>query len=82
VPEPTEPHDENIAAVYGLFCGVIAVPSAFVFGIGAFFGVMAIILGRGGLRRAREGARREGASVLAILLGVGAVLLAIGIWLT
>jgi hypothetical protein len=68
--EPTTPHDENTAALYSVFCGAIAVPTAFLFGIGALFGAMAIVLGRTGLRRAEAGEGRRGMAIAGIVLGL------------
>ena len=77
MPEPTTPHDENTAALYSLFCGVIAVPTAFIW-VGALFGAMAIILGRAGLRRADAEGRR-GMAIAGIVLGVIAIVLMLAV---
>jgi hypothetical protein len=73
--EPTEPHGENTAALYGFFCGLIAVPSAFIV-IGVLFGVMAIVLGRFGLQRPADEGRR-GFAWAAIVLGAIGIVLAL-----
>jgi hypothetical protein len=78
--EPTTPHDENTAAVYSLFCGVIAVPSSFLFGIGAMFGAMALVLGRTALRRAEAGQGRRGMAIAGIALGLISILFALAVW--
>jgi hypothetical protein len=79
--EPPKPADENLLALYGLFCGVVAVPTAFLFGIGAFFGVMAIVLGRAALRPRAPVRERRGLAIAGIVLGIVGILLAVGIWL-
>jgi hypothetical protein len=73
--EPTEPQGANTPAIYGFFCGLIAVPTAFIL-MGILFGGMAIVLGRIGLQRAdREG--RRGLAWSAIVLGSVGVVLAL-----
>jgi hypothetical protein len=79
-PDPTSPRDENTPAIYGLFCGVISIPTVFLFGIGALFGVIAILLGRQGLERSKRGDGRRNLSILAIVLGAVSILLLLG-WL-
>ena len=76
--DPSTPHDENTPALYSTFCGVVAVPTAFVF-IGVFFGVMALILGRAGLRRADAGEGRRGLAGAGLALGVIAIVLEIAL---
>ena len=82
--EPATPADENTFAIYALFCGVVGVLAAFLFGIGALFGVMAIVLGRAGLRprpsvrERRTAARRSrgAGKLLSFFVGCPADLLA------
>jgi uncharacterized membrane protein HdeD (DUF308 family) len=71
--EPTEPHGENTAALFGFFCGLIAVPSAFIL-IGILFGVLAIVLGRRGLQRPESEGRRGMAWAAIVLGAIGIVL--------
>jgi hypothetical protein len=77
--EPTEPQGANTQAIYGFFCGLIAVPTAFIL-IGILFGAMAIVLGRIGLQRSETEGRR-GLSLAAIVLGAVGVVLALAILL-
>ena len=79
MPDPTDPADENSAALYSLFCGILAIPTAFLFGIGALFGVLAIVLGRAGLQRAAEGQGRQGLAIAGVALGAVAIVLAVAI---
>jgi hypothetical protein len=76
--DPTAPSEGNSFALYSVFCGVIAVPAAFIL-IGALFGVFAIVLGRLGLQRAHavgEGARL---AIAGIVLGVIAIVITIAV---
>jgi hypothetical protein len=77
--DPTSPRDENTAALYSLFTGVIAVATAFFF-IGGLFGVMAVILGRRGLEQSYAGRGRRGWAIAGLALGMIAILLVVG-WL-
>jgi hypothetical protein len=72
--DPTDARGENTAALYSLFCGVIALPSAFI-GIGALFGVAAVILGWRGLERAYAGEGRREMAIGGLALGMISILL-------
>ena len=75
--EPTEPRGENTPAIFGFFCGLIAIPTAFIIA-GILFGAMAVALGRLGLQRSqREGRHRL--SWAAIILGVTGILIGISV---
>jgi hypothetical protein len=76
--EPTSPAGENSPALYSFFCGLIAVPAAFLFGLGVIFGAAALILGRLGLQRANAGEGRRGWAIAGIVLGAIAILLVLG----
>jgi hypothetical protein len=75
--EPTEPRGENTPALYGFFCGLIAVPSAFIVA-GILFGVIAIVLGRLGLQRPESEGRR-GFAWAAIVLGAISIVLGLAV---
>lgn len=64
-----------MAALYGVFCGLIAVPTAFIV-IGILFGAMAIVLGRFGLQRSEKEGRRE---LSWVAIGLGAVSIVLGL---
>jgi hypothetical protein len=72
--DPASARGENTDALYSLFCGVIALPSAFLY-IGALFGVAAVVLGWRGLERAYEGEGRREMAIGGIALGMIAILL-------
>jgi hypothetical protein len=72
--DPASSRGENTDALYSLFCGVIALPSAFLY-IGALFGVAAVVLGWRGLERAYEGEGRREMAIGGIALGMIAILL-------
>jgi hypothetical protein len=74
--DPASSRGENTEALYSLFCGIIAVPTAFI-GIGALFGVLAVILGRRGLERAYEGEGRREMAIGGLGLGMIAILLVV-----
>jgi len=78
MPDPTEPHDENTAAIYSLFCGVIGVPTAFIY-LGVLFGVMAVILGRAGLQGARAGKGRQPIAIAGLALGLASIAIFIAV---
>jgi hypothetical protein len=75
--DPTEPHGGNAPALYGLFCGLIAVPTAFIL-IGMLFGVLAIVLGRNGLQRSQVEGRR-GIAWAAIVTGVAGIVIGLSV---
>jgi hypothetical protein len=77
MPEPTETAGENTSALYSVFCGILSIPSAFLFGFGAMFGVAGIALGWLGLRRADTGEGRRGMAIAGLVLSGLGVLLAI-----
>jgi hypothetical protein len=77
--DPTTPHDENSLAVYSVFCGAVAVVTAFLFGLGALFGVMAIVLGNGGLQRASDGQGRRELAVAGMALGALGIVIGVAI---
>jgi hypothetical protein len=64
VPEPTAAR-ENSSALYGFFCGLVSLPTAFL-GVGVLFGGAAIMLGRLGLQRANAGQGRRGMALGAV----------------
>jgi hypothetical protein len=72
--EPTTSARENSSALYGFFCGLISVPTAFL-GIGVLFGGAAIVLGRLGLERAHDGQGRRGMALAGMAFGVISILL-------
>jgi Domain of unknown function (DUF4190) len=72
--DPASARGENTDAVYSLFCGVLALPSAFIY-IGALFGVAAVALGWRGLERAYQGEGRRGMAIAGLALGMIAILL-------
>jgi hypothetical protein len=74
--EPTTAARENSSALYGLFCGLISVPTAFL-GIGVLFGGAAIVLGRLGLERAQGGQGRRGMALAGMAFGVMSILLVV-----
>jgi hypothetical protein len=74
VSEPTTATRENTSALYGFFCGVISLPTAFL-GVGVLFGGAAIMLGRLGLQRANAGQGRRGMALTGMALGAVSVLL-------
>jgi hypothetical protein len=76
--DPTGPSEGNSFALYSVFCGVIAVPAAFIL-IGALFGVLAIVLGRLGLQRARIVGQGKGLAIAGIVLGVVATVITIAV---
>jgi hypothetical protein len=55
---------------------VIAVPTAFI-GVGALFGVLAVILGRQGLERAYAGEGRREMAIGGLALGMIAILVVV-----
>jgi hypothetical protein len=73
-----DPTRTNTYALYGVFCGVISIPTAFIV-VGVLFGVMAIVLGRLGMRRAERGEGRRGLSIAAIVLGAIGIVLTIAV---
>jgi hypothetical protein len=77
--DPTSPRDENTAALYSLFCGVLGVVTAFFY-IGALFGVIAVVLGRQGLIQAYQGRGRRSWAILGLMFGMIAILVVIA-WL-
>lgn len=74
--DPASARGENTEALYSLFCGLIALPTAFIY-IGALFGVGAVLLGWRGLERAYEGEGRREMAISGLALGMIAILLAI-----
>jgi hypothetical protein len=74
--EPTEPTGANASALYGFFCGLVSIPTAFII-VGVLFAVMAIVLGRLGMQRADRGEGRRGLAIAAIALGTIGILLTI-----
>lgn len=72
--EPTTSARENSSALYGLFCGLISVPTAFL-GVGVLFGGAAIALGRIGLERANDGQGRRGMALAGMVFGAASILL-------
>jgi hypothetical protein len=74
--DPTSPRGENSEALYSLFCGVIALPTAFI-GIGALFGIAAVVLGQRGLERAALGEGRREMAIGGLALGMIAILLVV-----
>jgi hypothetical protein len=74
--DPTSPRDENTAALYSLFCGVLAIVTAFFY-IGALFGVMAVVLGRQGLEQAYAGRGRRNWAIIGLALGMIAILVVV-----
>jgi hypothetical protein len=77
--DPTDPRGENTSALYSLFCGIIALPSAFI-GIGALFGVAAVVLGWRGLERAYTGEGRREMAIIGLALGMISILI-VASWL-
>jgi hypothetical protein len=75
--EPTETAGENTSAIFSVFCGALAIPTAFLFGLGVIFGLAGIVLGRTSLRRAEAGHGRRGLAIAGIALSALGVLLAI-----
>jgi hypothetical protein len=65
-------------SLYSIFCGLIGIPTAFLFGLGALFGVMAIVLGRRA-RRASAGEGRPGLAIVGMALGAIAVVLGLAV---
>jgi hypothetical protein len=80
--DPTTPRDENTMAVYSVFCGLLAVPTVFLLGFGILFGVLAIVLGRAGLRQANAGQGRRELAIAGIALGIFSILLGLLLVLT
>jgi hypothetical protein len=76
--DPSSARGENTDALYSLFCGVIALPSAFIY-IGALFGLGAVALGWRGLERAYEGEGRREMAIGGLALGMIAILLVVTI---
>jgi hypothetical protein len=74
VSEPTTAARENSSALYGFFCGLISVPTAFL-GVGVLFGGAAIMLGRLGLQRANDGQGRRGMALTGMAFGAVSILL-------
>jgi hypothetical protein len=74
--DPASARGENTDALYSLFCGVIAVPSAFIY-IGALFGLAAVALGWRGLERAYQGEGRREMAIGGVALGMIAILLVV-----
>jgi hypothetical protein len=74
--DPTSPRSENTDALYSLFCGVIALPTAFI-GIGALFGLAAVILGKRGLERSYAGEGRREIAIGGLALGMISILLVV-----
>lgn len=74
MPDPSTPRDENTQALYSLFCGVIGVPTAFIY-IGVLFGVMAVILGQSGLQRSHSGEGRQEMAIAGLALGAISVVI-------
>ena len=72
--DPASSRGDNTDALYSLFCGVIAVPSAFIY-IGALFGFAAVALGWRGLERAYQGEGRREMAIGGLALGMIAILL-------
>jgi hypothetical protein len=72
--DPASARGENTEALYSLFCGVIALPSAFIY-IGALFGFAAVALGWRGLERAYQGEGRREMAIAGLALGMVAILL-------
>jgi hypothetical protein len=72
--DPTDARGENTSALYSLFCGIIALPSAFI-GIGALFGIAAVVLGWRGLERAYSGEGRREMAIIGLALGMISILL-------
>jgi hypothetical protein len=78
VGDPTVPSEGNSFALYSVFCGVIAVPAAFIL-IGALFGVFAIVLGRLGMQRASAVGEGERLAIAGIVLGAIAIVITIAV---
>jgi hypothetical protein len=76
VSDPASSRGENTEALYSLFCGIIAVPTAFI-GIGAVFGIIAVVLGQRGLERAYAGEGRREMAIGGLGLGMIAILLVV-----
>jgi hypothetical protein len=74
--DPASSRGENTEALYSLFCGIIAVPTAFI-GIGALFGIVAVVLGQRGLVRAYQGEGRREMAIGGLGLGMIAILLVV-----
>ena len=72
--DPASARGENTDALYSLFCGVIALASAFIY-IGALFGFAAVALGWRGLERAYQGEGRREMAIGGLALGMIAILL-------
>jgi hypothetical protein len=75
---PTAPGRENVSALYGFFCGLISVPTAF-FGIGVLFGGAAIVLGRLGLVHAGAGQGRRGMALAGMAFGAISIVLVLAL---
>ena len=74
--DPSSARGENTDALYSLFCGVIAVPSSFIY-IGVLFGLAAVALGWRGLERAYQGEGRREMAIGGVALGMIAILLVV-----
>jgi hypothetical protein len=74
--DPSSARGENTDALYSLFCGVIALPTAFIY-LGALFGVAAVMLGWRGLERAYEGEGRREMAIAGLALGMIAILVVV-----
>ena len=74
--ERTTAARENSSALYGFFCGMISLPTAFL-GVGVLFGGAAIMLGRLGLQRANAGQGRRGMALTGMALGAVSILLVV-----
>jgi hypothetical protein len=75
MPDTRRSPRENTSALYGFFCGVISVPTAFL-GVGVLFGGAAIVLGRLGLE---HGEGRRGMALAGMAFGVISILLVLSL---
>jgi hypothetical protein len=60
---------DNRPAVQSLVLGLVSIPAAFAFGVGALLGIAAVVLGVRGIRIAREGGGRKRSAVIGIVGG-------------